>query len=112
MTTFWTFCWSLLIGAVIMIIISIIFTLFISSLASSVISAKDGEDLASLANKGIFFIMFIPIIIITCNIFYMYYTFSKSYSYGWSDAEEKHGIPADRRFCYGKKWCEWDKMYT
>lgn len=68
-------------------------------------------DLRTEFNVGYGLMLFIPIVTIVGGVVYMYYTFSKSYSYGWSDAEEKHEIAKEKRFCFGKDWCEWDKMY-
>jgi hypothetical protein len=109
--TFFTFCWAFLIGIIISILITIIIMLFLQ-FNSPEIDGPGGEtDYKTGENiKGL--MMFMPILLLTSVVAHLYYTSSKSYSYGWSDAEEKHNIPEADRFCLDNEWCNWEGMYA
>jgi hypothetical protein len=104
--TFYTFCWGLLFGAIIAIIINVIFYIYVASMVDS----DKNTDLSSMLDVGFGLMLLIPIVTVVGGVIHMYYTFSQSYSYGWSDAEEKHGIADDKRLCFGKTWCNWNDM--
>jgi Na+-translocating ferredoxin:NAD+ oxidoreductase RnfD subunit len=109
--TFYTFGWSLLIGMIVAIIISLILTFYIKSMVGDGSMNNDPAAFENALSMGMGFMILAPILMVVGGLVYMYYTFGKSYTYGWSDAEERHKIDESKRLCLGQTWCNWKEMY-
>ena len=92
--TLYTFGWSIVFGIVVSIILGLLVWL-----------------LATLKLSGAILAVSTVVSSLAVMIGFMYFTYAKAYSYGWSDAEEKHEVPENERLCYTKDSCEWKKMY-